>query len=77
VKKTGNAAAILKLPLSKYILLLLYSEERNHQIKEYETAGHVVRVGEINVHRELVEKHELKRPLGRPRHRWEDNIKSF
>jgi hypothetical protein len=25
----------------------------------------------------LVEKHELKRPLGRPRHRWEDNIKSF
>jgi hypothetical protein len=27
------------------------------------------------VYRVLVEKHERKRPLGRPRHRWEDNIK--
>jgi hypothetical protein len=27
------------------------------------------------VHRVLVEKPEGKKPLGRPRHRWEDNIK--
>ena len=27
------------------------------------------------VHRVLVWKPERKRPLGRPRHRWEDNIK--
>jgi hypothetical protein len=27
------------------------------------------------VHRVLVEKPEEKRPLGRPRRRWEDNIK--
>ena len=27
------------------------------------------------VHRVLVGKHEGKRPLGRPRFRWEDNIK--
>ena len=27
------------------------------------------------VHRVLVRKHERKRPLGRPRRRWEDNIK--
>jgi len=27
------------------------------------------------VHRILVGKPERKRPLGRPRHRWEDNIK--
>jgi hypothetical protein len=27
------------------------------------------------VHRVLVRKLEGKRPLGRPRHRWEDNIK--
>ena len=27
------------------------------------------------VHRVLAGKHEGKRPLGRPRHRWEDNIK--
>ena len=34
------------------------------------------RMGEgRGVHRVLVGKPEGKRPLGRPRHRWEDNIK--
>jgi hypothetical protein len=28
-----------------------------------------------NAYRILVEKPEVKRPLGRPRHRWVDNIK--
>ena len=31
--------------------------------------------GGRGVHRVLVGKPEGKRPLGRPRHRWEDNIK--
>ena len=39
-------------------------------------AGHVARMGEgRGVHRVLVGKPEVKRPLGRPRRRWEDNIK--
>ena len=39
-------------------------------------AGHVTRVGEgRGVHRLLVGKPEGKRQLGRPRRRWEDNIK--
>jgi hypothetical protein len=39
-------------------------------------AGHVARIGEKrNVHRLLVGKPEGKRPLGRPRRRWIDNIK--
>jgi hypothetical protein len=39
-------------------------------------AGHVARMGERRgVYRILVGKSEGKRPLGRPRHRWEDNIK--
>ena len=39
-------------------------------------AGHVARMGEDRgVHRVLVGKHEGNRPLGRPRRRWEDNIK--
>jgi len=39
-------------------------------------AGHVARMGEgIGVYRVLVEKSEGKRPLVRPRHRWEGNIK--
>jgi hypothetical protein len=32
-------------------------------------------MGEDRVHRVLVGKTEEKRPLGRPRRRWEDNIK--
>ena len=39
-------------------------------------AGHVARMEEgRGVHKVLVGKPEVKRPLGRPRHRWEDNIK--
>jgi len=39
-------------------------------------AGHVVRMGEGRVvHRVLVGKPEGRRPLGRSRRRWEDNIK--
>jgi hypothetical protein len=39
-------------------------------------AGYVARVVEkMNANRILVEKPEGKRPLGRPRRRWVDNIK--
>ena len=39
-------------------------------------AGHVALMGEgRGVHRILVRKPEGKRPLGRPRRRWEDTIK--
>jgi hypothetical protein len=39
-------------------------------------AGHVARLGEVRgVYRVLVGKPEGKKPLGRPRRRWEDNVK--
>jgi hypothetical protein len=39
-------------------------------------AGHVARMGEVRgVYRVLVARTEGKRPLGRPRRRWGDNIK--
>jgi hypothetical protein len=39
-------------------------------------AGHVARMGEGRVvHRVVVGKPEGTRPLGRPRRKWEDNIK--
>jgi hypothetical protein len=39
-------------------------------------AGHVARIGEgRGVYRVLVGRPEGKRPLGRPRRRWENNIK--
>jgi hypothetical protein len=38
--------------------------------------GHVARIGEKrDTYRILVGKPEGKRPLGRPRKRWEDNIR--
>jgi hypothetical protein len=46
--------------------------------KEYKImkAGHVARMGETrNAYRILVGKAEGKRPLGRPRRRWVDNIR--
>jgi hypothetical protein len=40
-------------------------------------AGHVARIGERRgAYRVLVGKPEGRRPLGRPRRRWEDNIKT-
>jgi hypothetical protein len=41
-------------------------------------AGHVARMGEkTNAYRILVGKPEGKKPLGRPRHRWVDNIVAY
>ena len=46
------------------------------KLRRMRWAGHVAHVGEERgLHRVLVGKPERKRPLGRPRHRWEDNIK--
>jgi hypothetical protein len=65
----------------------LHNEELNDLLAQYcaggkiETmrwAGHVARMGEDkDVYRVLVGKPEEKRPLGRPRRRWEDNIKIY
>jgi hypothetical protein len=46
------------------------------KVKRMRWAGHVARMGETrNAYRILVGKAEGKRPLGRPRRRWVDNIK--
>ncbi|KAJ4443903.1 hypothetical protein ANN_05690 [Periplaneta americana] len=49
---------------------------RNFKSRRFRWLGHVARMGESrNAYRVLVGRLEGKRPLGRPRHRWEDNIK--
>jgi hypothetical protein len=46
------------------------------KLRRMRWSGHVAWMGEgRGVYRVLVEKPEGKRPLGRPRCRWEDNIK--
>jgi hypothetical protein len=46
------------------------------KLRRLKWAGHVARMGEgRGVYRVLVGRSEGKRPLGRPRLRWEDNIK--
>jgi hypothetical protein len=45
------------------------------KLRRMRGAGHVAWMGEVRgVHRVLVGKPDGKRPLGRPRRRWEDNI---
>ena len=56
----------------------LYSSQniRNLKSGRLRWAGHVARMEQSrNAYRVLVGKPEGKRPLGRPRRRWEDNIK--
>ncbi|KAJ4432993.1 hypothetical protein ANN_15250 [Periplaneta americana] len=49
---------------------------RNTKSRRLRWAGHVARMGESrNAYRVLVGRPEGKRTLGRPRRRWEDNIK--
>ncbi|KAJ4448531.1 hypothetical protein ANN_10549 [Periplaneta americana] len=51
---------------------------RNIKSRRLRWAGHVARMGESrNGYRVLVGRPEGKRPLGRPRRRWEDNIKMY
>jgi hypothetical protein len=46
------------------------------QIKTNETRGHAAGMGERRgAYRVLLGKREGKKPLGRPRCKWEDNIK--
>jgi hypothetical protein len=44
-------------------------------------AGHVIRLGEMNKPSYIIlakkKKNEYTRTLGRPRRRWEDNIKTY
>ena len=70
-----------------YILISLCNEELNDlyslpnivrvvKSRRMRWAGHVARMGEVReVHKVLMGKPEGKRPSGRPRRRWEDNIK--
>ena len=49
---------------------------RNLKSRRLRWTGHTARMEQSrNAYRVLVGKPEGKRPLGRPRHRWEDNIK--
>jgi hypothetical protein len=60
-------------------LHILYSSTnifRQIKSRRMPWAGHVTRLGEErNVYRVLMGKLEGKRPLGRPRSRWEDGIR--
>jgi hypothetical protein len=57
----------------------LYSSPNNFRVmksRRMRWAGHVTRMGEgRGVYRVLIGSPEGRRPLGRPRRRWEDNIK--
>jgi hypothetical protein len=71
---TGELRKLYNEELSDLYSLL--SSVRGVKSRRTRWARHVARMGEgRGVHRVLVGKPEGKRPLGRPRRRWEDNIK--
>ena len=71
---TGECRKLHNVELSD--LYVLPNIVRVVKSKRMRWAGHVTRMGEgRGVHRVLVGKPEGKRPLGRTRRRWEDNIK--
>ena len=71
---------VMFLRYSYYSIRLKYSLPNIVRVvksRRMRWAGHVARMGEgRGVHRVLVGKPEGKRPLGRPRRRWGDNIKT-
>jgi hypothetical protein len=55
---------------------MAYRDIRVIKSRRLRWAGHVACMGEVRgAYRALVGKPEGRRPLGRPRRRWEDNIK--
>jgi hypothetical protein len=72
---------IKMLKLHNEELLDLYSSLsiiRTIKARRMRWAGHVARMGEkSNAYRLLVGKPEGRRPLGRPRRRWVDNIRIY
>ena len=53
----------------------LYVSYCSPNINQVIKSRHVARIGHRSAYRVLVRKPQGRRPLGRPRRRWEDNIK--
>ena len=70
---TSTKKFVIVIPIFLLILTKYYSGD---QIENNYMGGTCNAWGERRgVYRVLMGKHEGKRPLGRPRRRWEDNIK--
>ena len=73
MKRGSNRSDTTLVVPSSPNLLLLYNKIKSRRMR---WVGHVARMGEgRGVYRVLLEKPEGKRPLGRPRRRWVDNIR--
>ena len=91
--RTWRLGEVLTTPLRKKHILRIIHKLHNEELNDLYSlpnivrvvksrrmrwAGHVARMGEDRgVHRMLVGKPEGKRPLGRPRRRWEDYINPY
>ena len=71
-----SSGVLILYSLQLIFVILVMLTVRVVKSRRMRWAWHVARMGEDRgVHRVLVGKPEGKRPLGRPRRRWEDNIK--
>jgi hypothetical protein len=75
-KKEDVTGEWRKLHNEEFHNLYSSSDIRQMKSRRMRWAGHVARMGEERkVYKVLVGKPEGKRPLGRPRRRWEDGIR--
>jgi hypothetical protein len=76
--KGDEVTALWRRPRNTELYALYSSQDFSQEIKSRRLrwAGHVAHIGERrDAYRALVGKPEGRRPLRRPRSRWEDNIK--
>jgi hypothetical protein len=74
--KEENTGGWRKQKMRLSMILLFTKHYWDNQIKENEWTGNVARMGQVrNEYIILIGNSEGKRPLTRPWHKWEDNIK--
>jgi hypothetical protein len=73
IEQTGRKPLVIWLDIFNIITIITTTIYKSHI---FVWAGHVVRIWEkTNAYRILVGEPEGKRPLGRPKRRWVNNIK--
>ena len=68
-------SGFLVSPVRTLVICTSHQYYSGDQIKKMKCASHVARMGGGKVHRGLIGNPVVRRPLCRPRCRWEDNIK--
>ena len=69
-------ALLLSQPVPILTITVIIIIKESHQIRRLRWTGHVIRKQDRRgAYKVLVDKHKGRKPVGRPRRKWEENIK--